>query len=102
MSRKFSFLVVIEKDKPVSQHFAKEDTHLAKEKFNIARDAGKEAYLYLLPLEDKRCKSTEQSAASTGKVEEAPSPTLTEAVISTAKSIVKAKKPKESDDNLSV
>lgn len=102
MSRKFSFLVIIENGKPVSQSFVKDDTHLAKEKFNAARADGKEAYLYLLPLEDKRCKSAEQSAASVSKTAEAPKPTVVEAVLETAKSIAKVKKPKDTDESLSI
>lgn len=96
MSRKFSFLVVIQNDKPVAEAFVKDDTHIAKEKFNAARDAGKEAYLYLLPLEDKRCKSTEQSVASSGKApaEEAKSNPVAD-FMKTAKSVVK---PKKADD----
>lgn len=96
MSRKFSFLVVIQNDKPVTEAFVKDDTHIAKEKFNKARDAGKEAYLYLLPLEDKRCKSSEQAAASSGKSQsEEKKPSAVKDFMETAKSVVK---PKKADD----
>jgi hypothetical protein len=64
MSQKFSLVVEIKNDKPIGHAFLKEDAQLAKELFAKLREEGKEAYLFQHPMHDRRCKSSEQTAAS--------------------------------------
>lgn len=94
MAQKFNIIISINNGKPVSQVFNREDAHKAKDAFTELRSQGKEAYLYLLPTEDKSCKSTEQYAASTAT--EAPK-SVVDSIMSEAKSLVKPKKTKTDD-----
>lgn len=100
MARKFSFLVVVDGDKHTTETFIREDAQKAKDKFHAARDAGKEAYLYLMPLEDKRCKSSEQSAASTGVP--APEAPIKKAVVDFMSTAKRVGRPRKESADLSI
>lgn len=97
MSLKFSFLVTINNGKQTTETFPRERTHEAKERFNEVRREGKEAYLYIMPLEDKRCKSSEQSRASLAGVKDEPQSAV-EQFMTTAKTLVKPKRSKSEAD----
>ena len=84
MSHKFTIVVEVKNDKPVSYAFLKEKANDAVVLFNKLRDSGVEAYLFQHPRADKRSKSDEQKEASVPtKVILAPK---TESIIATAKS----------------
>ena len=69
MSQKFSLVVEIKNDKPIGHAFLKQDAQFAKELFAKLREDGKEAYLFQHPMHDRRCKSSEQNAASVANPE---------------------------------
>jgi hypothetical protein len=63
---KFTFVIEIKNGKPLGTAFTKEDAAVARAMFDDLREKGKEAYFFQHPQPDKRCKSTEQMAASRG------------------------------------